>query len=221
MRDRDVQASKTEAFRGWTVLVSSFCMVLTFGIIYSYSDFFVPLEGEFGWSHALDSSIPAVALVVFSIGCVLSGYLNSRVSSRRMCYVGSIILGGGTILSSQVHNFAELMITFGVLSALGISFVVNVGTALAVKWFARRRGLAVGIAASGSGVGTLAVPPLTKFVVNFDWRVAFIVLGGSFLFLLLFASYFAQGPEDRNEKPYGWAEMSDQEILWRLLEPGR
>ncbi len=188
-------------------------MTLAFGITYSYSDFFIPLAKEFGWNYATDSTIPAVSLLAFSLGSVAGGYFVERIGYRRMSYIGALLVGFGTILSSQVNGFYELLLSFGILTPSGIALVVIAATGLVVKWFVKKRGLAVGIMASGSGLGTLVVPILSQYLIGngADWRNAFLLLGAGFLGLLLFASFFMQTPEELAQTPYGWHEMTDEQ----------
>jgi OFA family oxalate/formate antiporter-like MFS transporter len=186
-------------------------MTLTFGITYSYTDFFIPLSNEFGWNHALTSTIPAVSLLVFSFGSIAGAYLTSKIGYRIQSFIGAILIGVGIILSSQINDFYELLLLFGFVFSLGSAFVVISATALSVKWFVRKRGLAVGIMASGSGFGTFLVPPIVEYLMGrtSDWRSAFLVVGSSFLVLLIAASMFMQTPEEVRLKPYGWNELSD------------
>src|SRR5579872_228943 len=108
-------------FRGWIIVACSFCMSAPFGLFYSYTDFFLPLANEFGWSHALTSIIPALALVTLSLGALLVSFTFSRIGFRKMCYLASALVGTGLLLSSQITNFAELAITFSILIPLGTS----------------------------------------------------------------------------------------------------
>ncbi len=188
-------------------------MTSTFGITYSYSDFFLPLTNEFGWNHATASAIPAASLIVFSFGSLAGGYFVSRTGFRKMSFIGSILVGTGMILSSQVNGFYELLLFLGIIEALGSSLVVVSATALVLKWFVKRRGLVVGIMVSGSGFGTLVVPPAAEYLMGdgTDWRKAFVVIGVCFLILLLTASFFMQTPQDVSQKPYGWHGMSEEE----------
>jgi MFS transporter, OFA family, oxalate/formate antiporter len=195
----------------WGVVIASFFLTSTFGIIYSYSDFFLPLRNQFGWSHTLDSSVPALALLVFSLGAILGGYLSDRVGFRKMSYAGTALVGLGTILASQIQNLSQLLLLFGFITPLGTSFVVIIATALPVRWFLKKRGLAVGIMAAGSGFGTLVVPPLLEALIQpAGWRVGFLVLGVGFLAVLLVSAYFTQTPEEQGIKPYGWHEMNEE-----------
>lgn len=46
------------------------------------------------------------------------------------------------------------------------------------RWFYKKRGLALGIATSGSGLGALVVAPFAAYLISsFDWRISYIVLG--------------------------------------------
>ena len=46
------------------------------------------------------------------------------------------------------------------------------------RWFVRRRGFASGLAVSGIGVGTLAMPPLATLAIEgLGWRGAYLMLG--------------------------------------------
>jgi OFA family oxalate/formate antiporter-like MFS transporter len=205
--------------RPWIVVIASFFLTSTFGIIYSYSDFFLPLGNQFGWSHTLNSTVPALALLVFSLGAIIAGYFATRIGFRKLCYVGTILVGAGTILASQIQNLPQLLLLFGLITPLGTSFVVIIATASPVVWFVKRRGLAVGIMTAGSGFGTLVVPPLIEELIQLGgWRIGFLALGGGFFLLLVVASYFTQTPDQRNLKPYGWQKMSEEEQRRSQLE---
>jgi MFS transporter, OFA family, oxalate/formate antiporter len=187
-------------------------MSLTFGLSNSYTDFFLPLSQEFGWNHAITSTIPAVSLMTFSLGSLLSGFTLSKVGFRRMSYIGSVMVGSGILLSSKISSFTELLITFGIIAPLGISIVAAAGNSIVIKWFIKRRGVAVGMTTAGSGVGTLVIPPVAELlIVNQGWRTAFFALGVAFLAFMLITSFFMQLPEDVSAKPYGWGELNQKE----------
>ena len=206
-------------FRGWLVAIFSFFLTSSFGIIYSYSDFFIPLGAEFSWSHTLNSTVPALALLVFSIGSVFSGYFAVRIGFRKLSYTGAILIGVGTGFSSLIQNLPELLILYGIVMPLGTSFVVIIASAQTVKWFTKRRGLAVGIMAAGSGFGTLVVPPLAEILIQDEgWRTSFATLGLSFFLILAISSFFMQTPEEREVNPYGHGEVSEVKKSYNLLE---
>ena len=187
-------------------------MTVTFGLIYSYSEFFIPFHNQFGWDHTVDSTIPAVAIVIFSVGCPIAAYLISRFGTRSVSVAGGLLVGSGAILSSAINSYLQLLVLFGVVVAFGAAIAVLLSNTLSVRWFVKRRGIAVGIAASGSGIGTLVVPPLAGYLIlSMGWRSTLLILGAAFLVILLIASYFMQTPEDRATTPYGWENLSTSE----------
>jgi MFS family permease len=103
-----------------------------------------------------------------------------------------------------ITNYVELLLTFGVLMSFGSAFVVISGSVLAIRWFIQKRRLAVGIMASGSGVGTLVVPIFAEFLITaYSWRLAFVIVDAAFFAILLIVAFVMQSPEDRGDKPLG------------------
>lgn len=184
-------------------------MTVSFGIPYSYSDFFIPLQQQFGWSYLEASTIPALSLIVFSFGSMIGGFLVPRFGWRKTSISGALLIGSGLILSSRIENFEGLLLLFGIVTSFGMALTVICSGPIVVKWFIKRRGLAVGVAASGSGIGTLLVPPIAQRLISiYGWRLTFLEIGISFLVLLTIASYFMKTPEEVSEKPYGWNDLT-------------
>jgi MFS transporter, OFA family, oxalate/formate antiporter len=188
-------------------------MTLTFGITYSYTDFFTPLRTAFNLTSVSDSTVPAVSLLVFSLGSLLGGYLGWHIGFRKMCYLGTILIGVGVVFSSQISSYSQLIVLFGIVASMGSALVVIPATSLAVKWFVKKRGVAVGLMAAGSGSGTLIVPPIAELLIQrYGWRDSLLFVGLGFLILLVFASYFMQTPEEVSMKPYGYEELTSEQM---------
>jgi MFS family permease len=69
----------------------------------------------------------------------------------------------------------QVLIIFGLLVAPANILIGPVaGTVLIARWFAKRRGTAIGIAISGIAMGSIVYPPILQwFLDNHDWRDAF------------------------------------------------
>ncbi len=179
---------------------------MSFGIIYTYSNFFVAVENEFGLNHATDSTIPGTSLVMFSLGSILAGYLGQKIGFRKTAAIGATLAGGGTTLSSRASSFVEILVSFGIISSLGVALVVLCADTLVVRWFMKKRAAAVSVVVAGAGVGTLVLSPVSNYLIlSFGWREAFVIAGSVFLALAVALSYFMQTPEELSQRPLGWA----------------
>ena len=174
-----ILASSQESRRGWYVVAGTF-LVLTFGFgsAYSFGTFFTPLQDAFDAPRAAVSAAFSLAiLTLFSVG-PLTGTLADRLGPRMLVAGGIALVGSGLIIASFAQALWHVQAAFAVCigGGVGMAYVPAVGAVQ--KWFDRRRGLASGLAVSGIGVGTLAVPPVGALLIaGLDWRPAFLLVG--------------------------------------------
>src|SRR5262245_9657519 len=194
------------AFYGWVVLAASVALIAVgTGTIFSLAVFLRPLEEEFGWTRSLISWIAFVNWVIFGTGSFAWGALSDRMGARHVVGAGAGILGAALVLSSQVRSAGELYAAFGILGAIGASAFYVPLAATATRWFAARRGLAMGIISSGMGLGILVVPPTARALITaVGWRATFAAFGAlTWVVGAVALRYLANRPEDRGLKGYG------------------
>ena len=113
-----------------------------------------------------------------------------------------VLLASASLLGATVHAPWQLYLYTGVLGATGIAALgwVPMGVLLS-RWFAERRGRAIGIAFSGMGVGIFVIGPLAQWLIaRSGWRAASATLGaGALLILLPLVWVGAQEPDTRSE----------------------
>jgi predicted MFS family arabinose efflux permease len=89
-----------------------------------------------------------------------------------------ILVSLSLVLTVVTNSFWQLYFTYSMLLAAGTGGGFSLVLASVSRWFVRRRGLALGVALSGEGAGTLAVAPLAAFLISsFDWRTAYSIIG--------------------------------------------
>jgi len=143
-------------FYGWIVLAAAIAMVTVgVGITFSLAVFLRPLEEEFGWSRTLISGIALVNWLIFGVCAFVWGTLSDRVGTGRVVAAGAGLLGVAMLLSSRVAAAWQLYLAFGVLGAAGSSAFYVPLSATATRWFAARRGLALGLVSAGMGLGIM------------------------------------------------------------------
>lgn len=164
---------------GWVVLGAAFTIItMAIGTLFSLAVFLKPLEDSVGWARSSVGGIALLNWIVMGLGSFVAGYLSDRFGGRPVVLGGGVLLGAGLILSGQVRELWQFYITFGLLVGFGVSCFYVPLTVTAIRWFDHRRSLAASIVSSGNGLGTLALAPLTRWLINtYDWRTAFVILG--------------------------------------------
>lgn len=193
-------------FYGWIITGLVFLNLATaYGAQYSFGVFFPSMIEEFKWSRQdLAGAFSLYCLLYNFLGLFL-GKLADRFGPRRVLIAGSILLGGGISLISQVKVPWHIYVVYGFLASLGMSASYMTGSPTIVKWFIEKRGVALGISLSGMGFGIICFPPLTGLLISaFGWRVACILLGLT-VFLILFtcALFLVSHPEKMGQNPDG------------------
>lgn len=167
-------------FYGWYVVAACFVIsFVVFGItVNTFTVYVKPIQDDLGWSRGEISLGMTLGAVVMGISAPFVGRLLDRVGARMVMTAGGAALGILSILLSQSRSlpyFLGLYAVSGVAQAaatlIPISLVVS-------NWFSARRGMALGIVMTGTGMGAMVMVPVTSFiVVNWGWRTSYVIMG--------------------------------------------
>ncbi len=213
-------------FYGWKLAGLALLVIgLVSGPVWSGVGVWVKaLEMQFGWSRAQLTGAFSLAQLEGSILGPLLGYLIDRLGPRRMVFIGLVITGLGFVLFSRTNNLLTFYVSYGLImlgtaagSWLPLMTVVN-------RWFIRKRGLAMAVAAEGSPLGGLLLLPVLAWAVtpsHFGWSTTALWIGIVFLALAFPVSRFIrERPEGYGERPDGDpspnASMSQIEVVRTL-----
>ncbi len=173
-------------FYGWFVVATCmFIAFLTMGTRNAFGAFVVPMEAEFEWNRTVVSWAAALGALLNGVSQPFMGYLFDRVGVRIVVMTGIVVVGASTLLMAATGSIWYLIAVFGVVAAVGQSgtSLTNTGAMLS-KWFRRRRGLVIGLNASGMSLGGLILVPFAAYLISLiDWRLSWIVLGVMILVL--------------------------------------
>lgn len=210
----------------WIVAGITVLAILTgSGVRSSFGVFIKPMEREMGWDRASVSIAASLSLFLQgAIGPVI-GRLVDRFGPRRMLSAGILLLAAGAFASSRVTHLWELYLAAGVLMPLGAGGAALVtASAVAARWFEKRRGLFLGIAAAGLSAGQLIFLPATMaLTVRYGWRSSYVLM--SFILILVVLPVIAwlmrDDPKEKGLLPYGAIGERSGEMSKRSAESER
>ena len=193
-------------FYGWRIVAAAFAILFTaYGAQYSFGVFFAALLDEFGWSRAGLAGVFSLYAFAYSVFAFPAGRLTDRWGPRAVITAGGVFLGTALAAMGAVTALWQPYVLYGLVAAIGMGTAYVPCSGTVVKWFARRRGLAVGLAGSGGSVGTFALPPLAQWLVGaVGWRAAYVVFGAAVLATLAtVARVMRRDPESMGLQPDG------------------
>ncbi len=137
------------------------------------------VQAEFGVARA-DASLPYTLLMIgYGIGGILMGRLADRFGVMVPLMLGAVCLGLGFALAASASGIVMFALAHGLLIGLmGCSATFAPLLADTSLWFVRRRGIAVGVCASGNYLGGAVWPSIVQhFVETVGWRQTYLGLG--------------------------------------------
>jgi len=170
-------------YAGWGVLAAAFTGVMvSFAPIipYTFSLFLDPLDAAFGWKREAMGGAFALAAITVALVSPGIGILLDRYAPRRI--ILPAILGFALALASLSTlspHIGRFYLTFFVLGLMANGTAQFAYTRTVLTWFSRRRGFALALLLTGSGLGSILIPPLTEWMIqHHGWRDAWLMLGG-------------------------------------------
>ena len=174
-----IPQKKEKPFYGWVIVAASAIIIATFfGSRFSFGVFFKSIQGEFDLTRAATSSVFSVYMILCAVSAIVGGWAFDRYGPRAVVLLMGLMTGASLLITSQTNSLWQIYPSYSLLLAAGTGAGIPVLISTVSKWFDKRRGFAIGIAASGPGVGTLVVPLLSAYLIsNLGWRMSYIVLG--------------------------------------------
>ena len=165
----------------WIVMVAGLGLFLCYSpiIVYTFGVFLKSVSQEFNWSRAEISLALSLSLVVMSVAFPMIGRQVDRFGARKVIITAALIFGltlmSFYFLSASLLHFYAIYLVLGVVG--GATGSVAYFSVIS-RWFDKRRGLAMGLAMVGVGLGSIFTPPLAQaLIVAVGWRGAYMVMG--------------------------------------------
>ncbi len=221
-------------FYGWIIIAAM--SFINFAIqaagLFNMGLFIIPMCRDIGISRGMFGWLVTSRSLAGGVSTYLLGRLVDRFGARGLLPLSALVTGLcmiGIGLSDHVKYLFPLfmVIGFGGLAAGGGGILTAVPVA---KWFIRKRGLAIGIATLGTGLGAVFFVPFTQFFIeHLGWRKAWFILATVLMSLIIPIASLAvrRQPEDLGLLPDGDTKEREvpqdpsimkEETVWTVRE---
>ncbi len=177
-------------FYGWWNVFACFVgLSLSYAMftVFAFGTFVGPLETEFGWQRGPMSLALTIASMTVVVASPLMGSMVDRIGVRRVMLVSVCLMGlcvaSMSLLSGNIWHYYLMHLLIPLLGAGTLPLTYS---RVIIAWFARKRGIALGISLSGFGVGAALIPALAQFMIEqWGWREAYLAFAALILFVSL------------------------------------
>ncbi|KAI8083173.1 major facilitator superfamily domain-containing protein, partial [Halteromyces radiatus] len=166
--------------RGWWVVFGSFCgLFAIYGVNYSWGVFLNAYNKQIYVGEMTQLSwIGSICIGFFFIIGPINDWVTRKLGYTIMLKIATIVCPFALMMASITHEIWQLYLTQGLLMGCGASFVWFSCIPACQQWFDKKRGMAIGLAMLGSGVGGLVMSNITQAVLlSLGYRWALRILG--------------------------------------------
>ncbi|MCH8863942.1 MAG: MFS transporter [Chloroflexi bacterium] len=176
---RLVSRLKDKIFYGWVVVLIFLTIgVSLYGIRFTFGIFFKSIENEFELTRAATSAVISVSMVLSGVSAFIAGWALDKYGPKIVVLMMGLFTGLSLVLTGFTDSLWQIFITYSLLLAMGLGALFVVPMSVVSRWFDKKRGLALGIASSGVGLGMVIMAPFATYLIaNFEWRTAYTVIG--------------------------------------------
>lgn len=171
-----------ESRRGWFVVFAAMigaAVGLSPVPFYTIGMFAPELSEAFGWSFAAMMGSIGVQSAAVMLVSPMAGMAVDRYGARPVALI-SLFCFGLCFMSLSLSNGSLTLYyaQWAVMSILGAGTLSATWTRVVNGWFDKNRGLALGIASTGTGITGFLIKPFTAWLIeDFGWRHAFVAVG--------------------------------------------
>ncbi len=181
MKPSATTVSTSSTNRWAQLIIGIVCMVLIANLQYGWTLFVTPMAQKHTWEVASIQVAFSIFIALETWFTPIHGWIADSLGPHRgprlVVSIGGLLVAIGWIVNSYAETLSMLYVG-AAISGVGGGAVYSVCVGNAVKWFADRRGLAVGLTAAGYGAGAaLTVIPMRMVIGSSGYESAFFWFG--------------------------------------------
>lgn len=208
---------KREIYYGWYIVaVGCICLAMTTGVVNNcFSQFMKPVCADMGITRQQMSLIQTVFSFSQMFFAMLWGSISKRIHLHKSMCICAVVMPiiyacYGLMQEIWMGYIISIAITpfFYIISMAVFNYIIG-------NWFMKNRGLAIGLASMGTGIGGMIMNTLSsQLIIHIGWRTTYFVLA-AIMFVLVVPPVILivrEKPSDKGLKPYGWEEAEAERI---------
>ena len=212
-----MQDSNGKMFYGWWIVAAGFILnFIGIGIAFNaLGIFFKPVVEELGFKRGAFSLYFTIAALSMTFAAPIVGKLIEHFNIKFVVGFCTALLGVSFAMLSQCSTIAHFYI-LAVFVGIGHagSHIIPVSTMIN-NWFRIKRGLAMGIVFTATGIGGMISNPVGNWlIINYGWRNTYIILG---IVIILISTptallFLRKSPEELGLTPDGLPETEKEQF---------
>ena len=208
---------KRGIYYGWYIVaVGCICLAMTTGVVNNcFSQFMKPVCADMGITRQQMSLIQTVFSFSQMFFAMLWGSISKRIHLHKSMCVCAVVMPiiyacYGLMQEIWMGYIISIAITpfFYIISMAVFNYIIG-------NWFMKNRGLAIGLASMGTGIGGMIMNTLSsQLIIHIGWRTTYFVLA-AIMFVLVVPPVILivrEKPADKGLKPYGWEDAEAERI---------
>ena len=165
---------------------------LSAGVRAAFSVEYPAIAADLGWSAAEVTTAFSIAMLIYAVGGIGTGFLIDRFGVRPLMTAGVALLALASAGASRADSLPVLYLSWGLVMGFGLSAIGFVAVLKALSAAPHRMGAGFGMFAIGQGVGALVVSPGVQALIDaIGWRASHQVMAGVCAVLVLVVALVA------------------------------
>jgi len=163
-------------FYGWYIVFACLLIAATnIGFHNTASLFIRPVTEDLGFSRGAFTLFRTLTMLFGALTLPYFSKLSNKYSVKKIMLFGTTLNSitlGALAFANNIWQFYAIGLASGLVMNAGTFMIIAI---LLNRWFEDKKGLAIGLAFAGSGVGAAIMNPAVNLVIeNLGWRSAFI-----------------------------------------------
>jgi len=195
-------------FYGWFVVFAAFVVLtLSYSLQFGYGVFVPHISDDLDLGRAQVIAPFSIYIGLYALLSFMTGPLTDRIGPRALVICGGLLLGIAYGLLSRSTTEVELYVWLSVVAGIGMSAAFIPLNATVVKWFVRRRGVALAIAGTGVSSAILLGPVVAAALIPWlGWRDSLLAMALVSSGLIVLCGFLlVRDPEIMGLRPDGGA----------------